>query len=207
MGTWLALSKNDRFAAITNYRDPRYFKGARSRGEIVTNFLMDNRSMDEFLAELIANRDEYGGFNVLLYDRHRFVHYNNILNEVNEITPGTHSLSNHSLNTPWPKVVKGRENLHKIISTHQKELPIEKLFDLLADETVAPDEELPHTGVGIEMERHLSSIFIKIPNYGTRTSTILLLDNENRVTFVERTYENGEFQFDNQVELALVSKC
>lgn len=120
---------------------------------------------------------------------------------MNEITPGTHSLSNHTLNTPWPKVAKGKKRLAEYVQSCPSEVAINSLFDIISDQTMAEDAELPETGIGLEMERLLSPLFIKIPNYGTRSSTVLLIDTENHVTFVERTFQDGEFQVEKSFRI------
>ncbi|TSI05218.1 NRDE family protein [Lysinibacillus sp. BW-2-10] len=203
MGTWLGVSKNGKFAAITNFRDPSEPPRPKSRGEIVTQFLTGNKTTLQFIEELQTKRESYGGYNVLLYDGQQFHHYNNRLDEVNKISRGTHSLSNYSLNTPWPKVVKGTNHLQQLVEQNQGEIDAEPLFNLLSDQTIAPDKDLPNTGVGLELERQLSSLFIKLPNYGTRTSTVLLINHDNSITFIERTYEKGQFQFDTKFEFSM----
>ncbi|SOC06087.1 uncharacterized protein with NRDE domain [Ureibacillus xyleni] len=203
MGTWLGISKNGRFAAVTNFRDPSEPAKPKSRGEIVTNFLSGDGTIAAFIEELRTNRDQYGGYNVLLWNGKEFFHYNNRLDEVNNIKEGTHSLSNYSLNTPWPKVEKAKLKL-KDYASHQHELNMEDLFEMVADPEIAEDDRLPDTGVGLELERLLSSIFIKMPNYGTRNSTVILIDHHNKVTFVERTFWDGEFQFDMKFEFTIV---
>lgn len=205
-GTWLGITKTGRFAALTNFRDPTLPMRLFSRGDIVRQYLLGNTEPVAFVKKLSETRDDYGGYNVLVGDCHQLLHYNNILDETNIIQPGTHSLSNHSLNTPWPKVLKGKQRLEDYLSNAREEVEKEVLFNILADQERAKDEELPNTGVGLEMERNLSSLFIKIPNYGTRASTILLWDRENEVTFVERTFKNGEFQFDRRFQFRINEK-
>ncbi|MED3660862.1 NRDE family protein [Ureibacillus sp. FSL K6-8385] len=198
MGTWMGVSKNGRFAAITNFRDPSLPKKPRSRGEIVRNFLKSSVHPKEFIDELAKEKDSYGGFNVIVGDPEQLFHYNNILDEKNEIKPGTHSISNHTLNTPWPKVVKGKARFADYIQRNLGKLDIEKLFEIMMDREIAPDEQLPDTGVGLEMERKLSPAFIQLPHYGTRCSTVLLIDHEQNVTFVERTFNSGNLKFEKR---------
>ncbi|MFD1849895.1 NRDE family protein [Oceanobacillus bengalensis] len=203
MGTWLGVTKGGRFAALTNYRDPNLPEtGKTSRGEIVRSFLTGNTPPKHFLKELARNRKDYAGFNILLGNADELYHYNNILDTITEITPGTHGLSNHTLNTPWPKVVKGRNMLHTYVKEHPKIEP-EKLFTITSNAEQAPDEALPDTGVGIDLERLLSPLFITSEEYGTRSSTVVLIDKHNRVTFVERNYHNGEFKQENAFEFML----
>lgn len=204
MGTWLGISKEGRFAAITNYRDPSLPETGRySRGEIIRNFLTKDIEPESFVKKLKKDRENYGGYNVILGDVNALYHYNNILDESKDFNAGTHSLSNHSLDTPWPKVLKAKTKLNEYVQTNQENVNIDTLFNLVADRSMAKDEELPHTGVGLQMERVLSPIFVKIPNYGTRSSTVVLVDKQNHVTFVERTFQEGEFQFDKKYEFKI----
>lgn len=195
-GTWLGVTKKARFAALTNYRDPsEQKKDFRSRGEIVTEFLYSDIPADEFLKSLQHKRSEYVGFNVIAGTADELYYYSNIENEVKRIAPGTHGLSNHFLDTPWPKVVKGKSLLQKI-AAQKRIIQADELFDVMQNAEPFPDDQLPNTGVGEQLERILSSLFIKSEGYGTRSSTALLVDHENNITFVERTYRDGEFVED-----------
>ena len=119
-GTWLGISKNGRFAALTNYRDASEQKNnVRSRGEIVTDFLDSEVTAAEFLESLQQKRSEYAGFNVIVGTADELFYYSNIQNEVKKISPGTHGLSNHFLDTPWPKVVKGKTGVRKLVEQNR----------------------------------------------------------------------------------------
>jgi len=203
MGTWLGVKRDGRFAALTNYRDPNEAKGRFSRGEIVRDFLANGEAPVDFIQTLAKNKGYYGGYNVVVGDGSQLFHYNNILDEMNEIRPGTHSLSNHTLNTPWPKVAKGKKQLGDSVRSCPGEVQIDSLFDIISDQTIAEDQHLPNTGVGLEMERLLSPLFIKSPNYGTRSSTVLLIDKEHNITFVERTFHEGVFQTEKRFEFKI----
>src|SRR5699024_6116418 len=113
------------------------------------------------------------------------------------IKEGVHGLSNHYLNTPWPKDVKGKDMLKEHTTTHER-LEHEVLFESLANQEEAHDESLPQTGVGSDFERELSPLFMQTPDYGTRASTVLLVDIKNNVTFIERTYNQGELVGDEK---------
>lgn len=204
-GTWLGITKNGRFAALTNYRDPSLpVKGCYSRGDIVRRFLSGEMEPITFINELAENRELYDGFNVLVGNCDQIFHYNNILNEKNIIFPGTHSLSNHTLNTPWPKVEKGKKRLKEYVHNNQQKVELNPLFDIIADHTIAADQNLPDTGVGLSMERALSPLFIKMPGYGTRSSTILLIDKEDNVTFAERVFIEGEFSEEKRFDFKII---
>lgn len=197
-GSWLGISKEGRFAALTNYRDPRLSEiGRVSRGDIVKEFLAGDISAAEYAQKLSKQRRDYAGFNVVVSDGTDFYHYNNIYDEINKIPLGTHSISNHTLNTPWPKVVKGRERLAQLVESHQQYIELDALFNIVFDEERAPDYLLPKTGVTLEWERLLSSLFIKSPEYGTRSTTVILVDRQGAVTFVEKSFEKGEFESEN----------
>ncbi|MDN7244518.1 NRDE family protein [Planococcus shenhongbingii] len=198
MGTWLGVAKNGRIAALTNFRDPSMPEANKiSRGAIVRDFLTSDMEPQLFLESLIP--ENYTGFNILVGDADHLYYYNNIENCITEIEPGIHGLSNHLLNTPWPKVIKGKNYLERYLSEHE-EVAVDDLFSFLADSEQADDSALPETGIGIEFERMLSSMFIKTPEYGTRSATVVLIDNNNHVTFVERVYEKGLFKEQNVFE-------
>ncbi|QQK81843.1 NRDE family protein [Salicibibacter cibi] len=190
-GTWLGITKQGKFAALTNFRDPQQIvPGKSSRGAIVKQFLTENRSPKGFMESLRKHRDDYTGYNVVAGTLDEMYHYNNVHDELNKINPGTHGLSNDSLNTSWPKVVKGKQALNAYTS---KEIKTEPLFQMLSDTEQAPDEALPSTGIDPDFERQLSPLFIHTDNYGTRASTVLLIDNRDNVTFVERRFDKGVF--------------
>ncbi|MFD1040451.1 NRDE family protein [Virgibacillus byunsanensis] len=198
MGTWLGITKQGKIAALTNFRDPdQMAAGKHSRGEIVKNYLSGNNGPEEFLRALKMKKDQYVGFNVIVGNPNQMFYYNNIQDVISEIIPGTHGLSNHFLNTPWPKVTKGKRMLIDYLMENE-ELETDALFDIISDAEEAKEENLPKTGVSLDLERNLSPLFIKTPEYGTRSSTVLLIDRDNHVTFVERLYETGEFTKENR---------
>lgn len=193
MGTWLGMTKSGRFAALTNYRDPKEFhKKRRSRGHIVANFLSSNDDPQSYLEEIQREKDEYNGFNVLCGTMHSLYYYSNRNDDIMRIPPGTHSISNHLINTPWPKVVRAKQMLKNYVS-RVSEVKVEELFYQLKNNELAPDEQLPNTGIDRTLEKQLSPIFIQTDGYGTRSSTVILVTHDGEVTFVERTYQNGIF--------------
>jgi uncharacterized protein with NRDE domain len=168
-GTWLGITREGRFAALTNYRDPASHKpNAPSRGGLVADFLIGTASIDTYLDTLSAA--DYNGFNLLLGDGQRLVAFSNISGQRHELAPGIYGLSNHLLDTPWPKVGAGKAALTAALAA----LPDETaLFRLLRDDTRPPDGALPATGVSLDWERLLSAAFICGPDYGTRCSTVV----------------------------------
>lgn len=190
-GTWLGITKTGKFAAITNYRDPANdllsYEDVPSRGNLVSEFLSGKKSAKKYLEYIETMGYRYKGFNLVLGDRDGFYYFSNRKEGIQLIKPGLYGLSNHLLNTPWPKVKKGLarfKELHK----HKNEINTEDLFTMLKDRTRPPDVELPDTGVGLDRERLLSSMFIHSNNYGTRSSSVILFKTNGQVTFIERTY-------------------
>lgn len=199
-GTWLGITKTGRFAALTNYRNPKENQeNKRSRGHIVKNFLTTDSDPYEYLLSLQQERKRYAGFNVIVGEREKIYYYSNVENEIKEIPAGIHGLSNHLLNTPWPKVEKGKRKLQSLVEKNN--VSPEALFQLLADKEKAPTEQLPNTGVPLAIEKQLSPIFIEMDRYGTRSSMVILIDKYGMVSFWERTFPDGEenrFQFQIQ---------
>jgi uncharacterized protein with NRDE domain len=187
-GTWMGITKKGKLAALTNYRgNEPHKKNAPSRGALVSQYLLSNISGREYLEELMAKSDQYNGFNLILGDMDNLCYYSNWQEKIFQVPPGVHGLSNDSLDTPWTKVVKGKQKLEQQVLS-QPEISLEAIFSFLEDTEMAPDHQLPDTGIDIGYERVLSSIFIKSPAYGTRSSTVLLVDKDNRVTFAERCF-------------------
>ncbi|MBO0589286.1 NRDE family protein [Sporosarcina sp. E16_8] len=193
MGTWFGVTKLGRFAAVTNYRNPREVSvDKKTRGDIVTDFLAGNVSPKVFLEKLKERKDDYAGFNILVGDVDSLFYFSNKQAEILEVSAGTHGLSNQLLNTAWPKVVQGRTKLRDYVMANAI-IDTDVLFDIISDTEVVSDPLLPNTGVGLDLERQLSPLFIKMPTYGTRSSTALLVGHDQSITFVERTFINGEF--------------
>jgi uncharacterized protein with NRDE domain len=192
-GTWMGITRGGRFAAVTNYRDPSEKRStARSRGGLVTEFLLGTDSPARYLSNLSARAHEYNAFNLILGDGDSLFYYGSREGEPRAIEPGIHGLSNHVLDEPWPKVVHGRSRMEAALATPD---PAPLLFEMLSDRVVAPDGELPATGVGIEWERRLASSLITGAEYGTRASTVLTVSSSGDVTMEERTRDaKGEVQ-------------
>jgi uncharacterized protein with NRDE domain len=187
-GTWLGVTKRGRLGAVTNYREPgAKIEGALSRGRLVSRFLLGGVAPAEYLRELRATASLYNGFNLVVGDGEKLFYFSNRADRIEEIGRGVHGVSNHLLDTPWPKVERGRAALASLMAG-RRELPLEKIFEVLADDARAGDEVLPETGVGLELERLLSPLFINTPLYGTRSSTVIAFTRNREVIFVERTF-------------------
>ncbi|MCB1776977.1 MAG: NRDE family protein [Candidatus Competibacteraceae bacterium] len=198
-GTWMGIAGAGRFAAITNYRDPRQVKsGAPSRGRLVRDFLQGSQPAREYLEQLRPVTTDYNGFNLLLADETGLYYHTNQTGEIRTLTPGWYGLSNHLLDTPWPKLPRGLCLLRDQVERSSSPTP-DDLLEVLTDRQVAPDADLPHTGVPLEWERWLSPIFIDAPGYGTRSSTALLVRDGGKAHIVEITWADAsrrEFQLD-----------
>ena len=191
-GTWLGITRTGRIAAITNYREPGMIKeDAPSRGDLVRDYLMDSAGPMDYLHSIQAKGMVYNGFNLIIGDPIDLYYYSNRQGAIRKIEPGIHGLSNHLLDTPWPKVIQGKSELRSIIKA-DAEPNQEALFHLLGDRSIPPDKDLPQTGVGLKWERILSPLFTTSDTYGTRSSTVILWDYQGHVLFLERVFgENG----------------
>jgi uncharacterized protein with NRDE domain len=190
-GTWLGLTRSGRLAAITNYREPgRRQPGARSRGLLVLDYMRGSDPAPRELARIAADGGRYNGFSLIAGDRDGLYAYSNRGGSVKAIEAGVHGLSNHLLDTDWPKVKNGRTTLRALL-TARDDLQPESLFGLLRNGTPAPDADLPDTGIGREWERALSPLFIASESYGTRSSSVILWEENGLVTFAERSYPPG----------------
>ena len=187
-GTWLGISKSGRFAAITNYRQGfRSAPGERSRGELTRRFLQGTQEPAAYLRAVEQSAAAYNGFSLIVGDLGSLWFYSNRGSGPQRIAPGVHGLSNHLLDEPWPKVRRGIAVLESLLSAGETGLK-ESLLQLLADRAPAPDHLLPATGIAFERERALSASFIAGADYGTRASTVVLVDAASRVFFCERRF-------------------
>lgn len=187
-GTWMGITRSGRFAAVTNFRYKTEFREyPQSRGLMVKEFLTNHEPPEIFLKGIIPGEKEYNGFNLILGDLTSFFYYSNRSHKMKALKPGTYGLSNHLLDTPWPKVVRTRQALIDVIEGSEP-VNMDRLSSILFDRTPAADDELPDTGFGLEWERILSSPFIATPVYGTRASTVLLIDTDGHVKYKERSF-------------------
>ena len=182
-GTWLGTTRTGRFAAVTNVREPGAGKGLHSRGKLTQAFLAGQQTASEYVDQLEMR--DFSGFNLLLGDGLSLWYCSNRGAAPRELGPGIYGLSNHLLDSPWPKLVTARLGFAQAIAKLPERGP---LFDVLADDEIVPDTELPSTGVPLEWERRLSAIFVRSEDYGTRASTVLTLAGDGKITFEERSF-------------------
>jgi len=191
-GTWMGVTRTGRFAAITNVREPgRTREDAPSRGHLVLEFLTATSSPAEYLEEVRGGAVAYNGFNLLVGGGEELWVFSNRSGQPPHwLGRGVFGLSNHELDTPWPKVVDGKRRLDEAMELDGEAL-VERLLAILDDRSVPADDRLPDTGVGLELERALGAAFIAVPGYGTRASYVALFDRAGEVTFVEQSFDDG----------------
>ncbi|HXZ97697.1 MAG TPA: NRDE family protein [Burkholderiales bacterium] len=190
-GTWLGVTRAGRFAAVTNFRQGLALKkNAPSRGTLVSSFLTRKEMPQDYLQRLQQHAAQYDGFNLIAGDVDEVYYYSNRGRKVQKLAPGLYGLSNHLLDTPWPKVERGKKRLIQLFSAPQPPA-VEALFAILADRFVPIDKELPNTGIGLERERQLSAAFTASADYGTRSSTLLFIHSNNRVQLIERSFKRA----------------
>jgi uncharacterized protein with NRDE domain len=201
-GTWMGLSRRGRFAVVTNIREQADTGDAepRSRGGLVTDFLTSERSPAAWAADLDTRN--YRGFNLIFGDLEQALYLSSRGISASVLKPGVYGLSNHLLDTPWPKVVTTRDVLVRCLNGEYPN--VDGIFRALADPQQAEDPLLPETGVPLEWERRLSSVFIVHPVYGTRASTVMMWDRSGKACLEERGFtSSGENQESRQFEFAL----
>jgi uncharacterized protein with NRDE domain len=194
-GTWLGITRNGRFAAVTNYRDPADLdRTRRSRGALTLEFLTGTQTPEAYLASIANEAQAYNAFNLLVGDfsngAPQLLYYSN-RNHAQagavQLSPGVYGLSNHLLDTPWPKVVAGKQAFSEYLT--RTPYPItDDLLQLLHNTREAPDDALPNTGVPLEWERRLSALHIASENYGTCVATVLTVAQNGAIHFAERAY-------------------
>ncbi|HYQ52157.1 MAG TPA: NRDE family protein [Pseudomonas sp.] len=183
-GTWLGVGPQGRFAALTNIRDPGQPLGPRSRGELVAGYLQGELGVEAYLDQVASRSKQYSGFNLLVGDERQLGYLHAREAAPRLLEPGVYGLSNAGLDTPWPKLVKARRGLERLLDSAEPQ----QLLTLLADAEPASDGELPETGVGLATEKLLSSVFIASQNYGTRASTVLIVDDQGIRRLIERSF-------------------
>lgn len=190
-GTWLGVDRRGRFAAVTNYRQgERETPAPRSRGLLVSDYLTGNIGAGEYMGRVEQDAVLYNGFNLIAGDAAGLLYYSNREGRVRRLKPGLYGLSNHLLDTPWPKVSATKSAFGALVRERDAELATE-LFALLADRKRAPDGLLPATGISQEWERLLSSAFVASDQYGTRSSTVILIGRDASIRFIERAFGPG----------------
>ena len=196
-GTWMGITKQGKFAAITNYRDLKNHRNhAPSRGNLTLDFLINDISPEEYYNRLTPTLNDFNGFNLILGNVDELFYFSNKAEGLQKLERDIHGISNAILDTPWPKVEKSKRHLQSLIQ--QEDTNPWEVIAILKDTSIAKDEELPDTGVGLDLERMLSPVFIKSEKYGTRCSSVVMVDSDNNVKFVEKFFFDGIGNFSNK---------
>lgn len=189
-GTWMGVARSGRLGIVTNFRDLEAAPtpDAPSRGQLVTRFLTGATSPKEYLDDLRGSAPRYAGFNLLVGGPRTLYYFSNRDGAAaRSLAPGVYGLSNAWLDAPWPKLLKTRARFAELVAG--RDLAPEALFDLLADRRPADMDEVPDTGLPADWERALSSPFVVHERYGTRCSTLLLVERGGRTTVHERRFD------------------
>lgn len=201
-GMWLGVSAGGRIAAVTNYRSGLNESSKKSRGMLVKNFISSDQSEINFLKSLQEDASGYNGFNLICGTPGGLFFYSNTENKAIKIPDGFHGLSNASLDTPWPKVTVSVKEFEKVLK--KEVFDPENIFSMMLNRAEFDEHLLPDTGIGKELEKKLSPLFINMPGYGTRCTSVITVDSENYMEFRERSYgENGEVTDDVFIQLQM----
>ncbi len=185
-GTWLGVTRNGRFAAVTNFREPGATSGERSRGELCVRFLLGSASARQFAGDLSVDSGRYGGYNLLLWDGEQLCYASNQNQQQPRVLePGIYGISNGFLDDAWPKVVAGKEALEQALASPDI---LANCLTILASREQPHDHHLPDTGVGLQFERLLAPRFILSKDYGTRVSTVLSVPVDGELSFIEKSF-------------------
>jgi uncharacterized protein with NRDE domain len=203
-GTWIGVTRLGRFAGITNVREPGVVvENALSRGELTKDFLIGTQSPEDYLSSILHKQDRYAGFNLLVgdfsADKSSMYYLSNRGDGIQPLSPGTYGLSNHLLDSPWPKVDDGKEKLR--LKLQQAGIDHTLIRQILENPELAHDERLPSTGIEYEREKALSAMFITLPDYGTRASTVMTI-RSGEVEVCEQNYSpsvDGEPKKEGEV--------
>lgn len=190
-GTWMGVTEDSkRWAALTNVFDfERLREDAPSRGRLPKDFLCGDAPAEEYIRRVHEKRDPYNGFNLVASDGSEIWYVSTHTDEPRRLGPGIYGISNAVLDTPWPKVTRGKMLLKRRLE--QERIVGRDLFSLLEDEHRPDDAHLPDIpGMPLENIRSASAMFIRNPEYATRSSLALVLDINGGGTFWERTYDS-----------------
>ena len=197
-GTWMGVNKNGRFAAVTNVRERGSSgPGKLSRGKLTRDFLSSHEPAEAFLNSIESAAHDYAGFNLLVGDSSGLYFYSNRDPGIRCIPPGIYGISNGLFDEAWPKLVSGKQALAASLKTS---LDNNVLMQILTDNNTAEDEHLPETGVPLNIERMLSSRFIRSNDYGTRACGIVKFTSQKQIIFVEHNYNHSGITDDSVTE-------
>ncbi|KHF40273.1 NRDE family protein [Halalkalibacter okhensis] len=205
-GTWLGVTKTGRLAGVTNVREPFKQERMKSRGVLVTDFLFTHDEPERYVKKVLKEKDQYQGFNLITGSGDQWIYTSN-RSLMENLDKGIHVISNAGLNTEWPKTRKLKQKFEYVLNEpFTEEQLINKCMDILQDDELARDDQLPNTGVTLELERMLSPIFIKGTEYGTRASTVILF-KRGTIRFIEQAYgPNGKIRDKVDISFEVLKK-
>jgi len=199
-GSWLALNRNGRFAAVTNVRAPGAPPAPRSRGELVGAFVAGSEPAADYAAAVGARRAQYGPFNLVVGDAAAAWFVSSIDGAPRRLQRGVHAFSNGSLEDEWPKMRRLRAGFATMQQSGNWQDAA--FFELLADSAQPADPDLPDTGVGLALERTLAPVFIRGQTYGTRASTVAYAQSGGRLVLHERRFgPDGVFAGETRLSI------
>lgn len=185
-GTWLAVHRGGRFAAVTNYRDAKQERaGLKSRGRLITEYLAGDQAPLDYLQAIDGG--DYAGFNLLVTDRNAAAYLSNRGAAMRELPAGIYGLSNATLDEPWTKVTRSKSCLQALIENDA--VNETSLLRLLDDRQKASTNEVQTNGLSFSMAHALTAPFIVLPEYGTRCSTVLTISDAGNARFTERRFD------------------
>ena len=206
-GTWLGLSRNGRFAAVTNLRSATLKNNAVSRGSLVTDFLFSYKSAKKWIKTIISSAKNYMGFNLLLYDGNELLLVNSENGIAKLMRPGVYAFSNADPDTTWPKVKHARESLTEYLaSSEDSKVQLEELSILLSSRKTFDDQHGSEPGFLPEQEKLLSSPFIVSDEYGTRSCTAVIASGE-KISVMENCYQRGVLAQTTKFSYTLSETC
>jgi len=205
-GTWLGLSKKNGVIKVGNLANitGETNKGKEGRGPLVLNYI-ESEDHNDHIERLLDSSHEYSSFNLLSVeinnDEIRTFYVSNIPKTSHYIPLyiplGFIGMSNSPLKDPFKKVDAGTEKFQQVLENHKessKEDLVSALMEILMDKTsyLEGDEEL--LARRNDTAEFFSSIHVEIPDggYGTRTRTVILVDNENNVDYIEETMSSED---------------
>ncbi|GAB4517041.1 MAG: NRDE family protein [Haliangiales bacterium] len=190
-GTWLGITRSGRWAAVTNvYEKAHDASRPRSRGDLVSDFLLGDKAPQPYLEAIRADGDQYRAFNVIVGDGPEVWYLSNYNDALQPLSPGIHGVSNHLLNTPWPKLERAKRGVRAACDTYRRpgDEPalLDALHELLSDPTEATDAELQAPDLPRARQRPLSALFVRDGDYGTCSSTAIVMNSAGDIHFEER---------------------
>ncbi len=201
-GAWMGVTKAGRIAMLTNFRAPEDLRqGLESRGTLVKEYLQSELNQENFADMLKSTKDNFNGYNIIFGDNDKLYSYSNKGRELSELKAGVYGLCNHFLDTSWWKVEKGKRFLSMLMASQNNNgagFSIAELFKILENEEKPIDELLPETGIPLIFERGLSSIFVNLSEYGTRSSTVYLVDKNKDALYMEKSFDKKKQLIDER---------